>query len=169
MIRSQQGVPSTDAIQTGFCGVETQGPRVLQEMPGHLSYYDIFVRFSQDEISEWAILDVVNEYLFKAMMFSDDILGRFLHQIIYLRCTMELNQHLLVAEALVASCMHDDWPHTFPIPHWNLAQSRTKSTFKSILEIINDLYCDPVIKNDVQTLDLLNKISNGLLAQMRGA
>jgi hypothetical protein len=163
----------------------------FQQCLGNLSYYESFVRFFQDEIAERGIPDVVNGTLFQRDDVSDDILGRmhsgktvaspplnakslilssrpgFLHPMIHLGCALEFNQPLLVAEALAAGCVHDDWPRLFLFPVEEYVQGTPETPARSMLEILDQLHHDPAIKNAVQMSDPLNKISDGLLAKAR--
>ncbi|KKK21810.1 hypothetical protein P175DRAFT_0544167 [Aspergillus ochraceoroseus IBT 24754] len=142
----------------------------FQQCLGDLSYYDSYVRFFQDEIAQRGIPDVVNEYLFQGDEISDDILGRmhsgFLHPMIHLGCALEFNQPLLVAEALAAGCVHDDWPHSFLFPVEKHMRAAPETPVKSMLDIMDELYQDATIRNAVQMSDPLNKISDGLLAKV---
>ncbi|KAL2819630.1 hypothetical protein BDW59DRAFT_151302 [Aspergillus cavernicola] len=165
--------------------VELQDRAFFKQCIGDLSYYDSFVRFFQDEIAQRGIPDVVNEYLFQGDDISDDILGRmhsgetlviirekdtdsvgFLHPMIHLGCALEFDQPLLVAEALAAGCVHDDWPNSFLFPVEAHQKANQELPSKSMLEIMEDLHRDPVIKNAVQMSDPINKISDGLLAKV---
>ncbi|KAL4898964.1 hypothetical protein BDW74DRAFT_184241 [Aspergillus multicolor] len=143
----------------------------FQKCIGDLSYYDSFLRFFQDEIAQRGVPDVVNEYLFANDAIANDILGRmhsgFLHPMIHLGCALEFNQPLLVAEALAAGCVHDDWPNSFLFPTEELQSVHPETPTKSMLEIVNALHNDPAISNAVQLTDPINKISDGLLAKVR--
>ncbi|RMJ28751.1 hypothetical protein PHISP_00396 [Aspergillus sp. HF37] len=151
--------------------VQLRDRAFFKQCLGNLSYYESFVRFFQDEIAERGIPDVVNETLFQRHDVSDDILGRmhsgFLHPMIHLGCALEFNQPLLVAEALAAGCVHDDWPRLFLFPVEKHVQDNPETPPKSMLEIMDEMHQDPAIKDAVQMSDPLNKISDGLLAKAR--
>ncbi|KAL2867493.1 questin oxidase family protein [Aspergillus lucknowensis] len=151
--------------------VQLKDRAFLKQCIGDLSYYDSFVRFFQDEIAQRGVPDVVNEYLFKGDDISNDILGRmhsgFLHPMIHLGCALEFNQPLLVAEALAAGAVHDDWPNSFLFPVEAYQQDYPDTPVKTMLEVMDDVHADPVISNAVQLTDPINKISDGLLAKVR--
>ncbi|KAL4865123.1 hypothetical protein BDV12DRAFT_188379 [Aspergillus spectabilis] len=151
--------------------VQLKDRAFFKQCIGDLSYYDSFLRFFQDEIAQRGVPDVVNEYLLKGDDISNDILGRmhsgFLHPMIHLGCALEFNQPLLVAEALAAGCVHDDWPNSFLFPTEAHQKASSEAPTKLMLEIMEDLHNDSVISNAVQLSDPLNKISDGLLAKVR--
>ncbi|KAL4917425.1 hypothetical protein BDW62DRAFT_201857 [Aspergillus aurantiobrunneus] len=150
--------------------VQLRDRTFFKQCIGDLSYYDSFLRFFQDEIAQRGVPDVVNEYLFSGDEVSNDILGRmhsgFLHPMIHLGCGLEFNQPLLVAEALAAGCVHDDWPNSFLFPTEERQKMHPETPSKPMLEVMADLHSDPVIRNAVQLTDPLNKISDGLLAKV---
>ncbi|KAL3430658.1 hypothetical protein BDV09DRAFT_189045 [Aspergillus tetrazonus] len=151
--------------------VQLKNRTFFKQCIGDLSYYDSFLRYFQDEIAQRGVPDVVNEYLFANDEISNDILGRmhsgFLHPMIHLGCALEFNQPLLVAEALAAGCVHDDWPNSFLFPIEEMQNAHSKTPCKSMLDIMDELHSDPVIRNAVQLTDPINKISDGLLAKVR--
>ncbi|OJI99511.1 hypothetical protein ASPVEDRAFT_126175 [Aspergillus versicolor CBS 583.65] len=151
--------------------VQMKDREFFKKCIGDLSYYDSFLRFFQDEIAQRGVPGVVNEYLFGNTEHSNDLLGRmhsegFLHPMIHLGCGLEFNQPLLVAEALAAGCVHDDWPSSFLFPTEKYQETHPGIESKSMLEVMDDLHNDPVISNAVQLTDPLNKISDGLLAKV---
>lgn len=85
---------------------------------------------------------------------------------IHFGCALEFNKALLVAEALAAACVHDDWPPSFLFPVEKHMQANPEIPSKPMLEIMDELYRDPIIKSAVQMSDPLNKISDGLLAKV---
>ncbi|KAL6237510.1 hypothetical protein BDW75DRAFT_238297 [Aspergillus navahoensis] len=150
--------------------VQLKDRTFFKQCIGDLSYYDSFLRYFQDEIAQRGVPDVVNEYLFANNEISNDILGRmhsgFLHPMIHLGCALEFNQPLLVAEALAAGCVHDDWPNSFLFPTEEMQATNSEIPSKSMLDIMDELHSDPVISNAVQLTDPINKISDGLLAKV---
>ncbi|KAL2131433.1 hypothetical protein VTI74DRAFT_5123 [Chaetomium olivicolor] len=137
---------------------------------GNLDYYEAYVRFFQDEIAERGVPDVVNEYIFKGDELADDIFARmhagFLHPMIHLGFGLEFNQPCLIAEALAAGCVHDDFTRKFIFPVEDYLRSHPKTPSKTLLEVVHDLHADPVIANAVTPQDGLNKIDDGLLKKV---
>ncbi|KAK4669952.1 uncharacterized protein QC763_207450 [Podospora pseudopauciseta] len=150
--------------------VKLKEPAFFKQCIGNLDYYQDYVRFFQDEIAVRGVPAVVNEYLFKGDELSDDIFARmhsgFLHPMIHLGCGLEFSQPCLVAEALAAGCVHDEWPEWFIFPVEEYLKSNPDVPSKSLLEIVTSLQSDPVIANAVTPDDPLNKISDGLLKKV---
>ncbi|KAL2850275.1 hypothetical protein BJY01DRAFT_261727 [Aspergillus pseudoustus] len=149
---------------------QMKGRAFFKQCIGDLSYYDSFIRFFQDEIAERGIPDVVNEYMFKGDDIAEDILGRmhsgFVHPMIHLGCGLEFNQPLVVAEALAAGAVHDPWPHSFLFPVEKLIQEHPEIPSKTMLQVMEEVHSDPVIRTAVKLTDPINKISDGLLARV---
>ncbi|KAL4945005.1 hypothetical protein BDV06DRAFT_219813 [Aspergillus oleicola] len=149
--------------------VRMKDPVFFKRCIGDLSYYDSFLKFFQDDIAQRGVADVVNDFLFGNTDISNDILGRmhsgFLHPMIHLGCGLEFHQPLLVAEALAAGCVHDDWPNSFLFPTEELQKDNPNAPSKSMLQIMDELHSDPIIRDAVELSDPINKISDGLLAK----
>ena len=63
-----------------------------------------------------------------------------------------------MAEALAASCVHDEWPRKFIFPVEEYLKSHPDTPSKPFLDIVQDLRRDPAITNAVTPDDALNKI-----------
>ena len=88
------------------------------------------------------------------------------HPIIHLGYAIEFQQPSLVAEALAAACVHDNWPKDFLLPTEDFVQSDTPS--KSLLEILDNIRLDPEINSAVKDTDPFNKVRDGLLKRVTG-
>lgn len=91
-----------------------------------------------------------------------------MHPIIHLGCALEFNQPSLVAEALAAACVHDNWPKDFLLPTEEYVRSGQGVSSKSLLQVIEGLRQDPVINSAVRDSDPFNKIRDGLLKRVGG-
>lgn len=83
---------------------------------------------------------------------------------IHLGCGLEFNQPCLVAEALAAGCVHDDWPGAFLLPTEAYLRTNSPPTPQPLLSVIDALHADPFISSAVTPSDPLNKIL-GLLTK----
>ncbi len=77
---------------------------------------------------------------------------------IHLGYGLEFNQPCLVAEALAAGCVHDDWPRKIIFPVEAHLKSHPNTPSKPILDVVLDLHNDRVVSTAVGPDDLLNKI-----------
>jgi hypothetical protein len=84
---------------------------------------------------------------------------------IHLGCGLEFNQPCLVAEALAAGCVHDEWPRDFIFPAEDYIKANPDTPSKPLLEIVEAMHRDPKIANAVTPEDPLNKIL-GLLSKV---
>ena len=91
-----------------------------------------------------------------------------MHPIIHLGCALEYNQPSLIAEALAAACVHDNWPKNFLLPTEERVRSDPKIPSRSLLQVIDSLRQDPVINSAVKDSDPFNKIRDGLLKRVGG-
>ncbi|KAI7974931.1 hypothetical protein EIK77_001684 [Talaromyces pinophilus] len=118
---------------------------------GSDDYYSDFMRFFEDEIDRKGVPAVLREYLFKGDERANDIFYR-----------------ILVAEALAAACVHENWPKTVLRSAEISLKSNNNIPSKTLLEIIDDLRNDPEISTAVKSTDPFNKIKEGLLARVTG-
>lgn len=88
---------------------------------------------------------------------------------IHLGYALEFNSPGLVAEALAAACVHDDWPKDFLLPTETYVQSNADVPSKPLLQIFDSLRNDPHIFSAVEDTDPFNKIRDGLLKRVTGA
>ena len=88
------------------------------------------------------------------------------HQIIHLGYALEFKQPSLVAEALAAACVHDNWPKDFLLPTEEYVRSNTEVPSKSLLSILDSLHHDPEITSAVKDSDPFNKVRDGLLKRV---
>lgn len=86
---------------------------------------------------------------------------------IHLGCALEFQQPCLVAESLAAACVHDEWPQQYLLPTQEATRRNPATKPVTLLEVINGLHNDPVIRSAVRLTDPLNKISDGLLSRVR--
>ena len=91
-----------------------------------------------------------------------------MHPIIHLGCALEFQQPSLVAEALAAACVHDNWPKEFLLPTEEYIRSNTGVPSRSLLQIMDSLRHDPEIASAVKDSDPFNKIRDGLLKRVTG-
>jgi oxidoreductase AflY len=87
---------------------------------------------------------------------------------IHLGCAIEFQQPSLVAEALAAACVHENWPKTFLVPSEEYVRSTTREEVQSssLLHILDSLRHDPAIASGVKDTDPFNKIPNGFLKRV---
>lgn len=85
---------------------------------------------------------------------------------IHLGCALEFQQPSLVAEALAAACVHDNWPKTFLLPTEEYVRSNTGVPSRPLLQIIHSLRQDPKIASGVKDSDPFNKIPDGFLKRV---
>ncbi|CAI7591636.1 unnamed protein product [Penicillium glandicola] len=147
-------------------------PEDFKKCLGSDDYYSDFVRFFEEEINSKGVPAVVREYLLKGDARADDIFCRMytdlVHPIIHLGSALEFNQPSLVAEALAAACVHDNWPKDFLLPAERYVQSNKEAHSKPLLEILHDLRKSPEISTAVKSTDPFNKIRDGLLSRVTG-
>lgn len=91
-----------------------------------------------------------------------------MHPIIHLGYALEYNQPSLVAEALAAACVHDDWPKDFILPTEDYLRSNSDVPSKPLLQVLNDLRQDPEISSAVRDTDPFNKIRDGFHKRVTG-
>lgn len=91
-----------------------------------------------------------------------------MHPIIHLGCAIEFNQPSLVAEALAAACVHDDWPKKFLLPAEEYVRSKAEVPSRPLLETLESLRQDTEISTAVKPTDQFNKIRDGLLKRVTG-
>ncbi|KAL3458171.1 hypothetical protein BJX64DRAFT_228063 [Aspergillus heterothallicus] len=165
------GYQAFTVYRPACAAVQLKDRAFFKQCVGDSSYYGTFVRFFQDEIASRGIAGVVNEYLLAGDELANDILARmhsgFLHPMIHLGCALEFKQPLLAAEALAAGAVHDPWPSSFLSPVEARIQEDPEIPTKSMLEVLDELHNDPVIRNGVKATDPINKISDGLLLRVR--
>lgn len=88
------------------------------------------------------------------------------HPIIHLGYALEFQQPSLVAEALAAACVHDNWPKEFLLPTEKYVRSNTGVPSRPLLQMIDSLHHDPAIASAVKDSDPFNKIRDGLLKRV---
>ena len=88
------------------------------------------------------------------------------HPIIHLGYAIEFQQPSLVAEALAAACVHENWPKDFLLPTEDFVRSDTPS--KPMLQILDNIRHDPEISSAVKDTDPFNKVRDGLLKRVTG-
>jgi oxidoreductase AflY len=88
------------------------------------------------------------------------------HPMIHLGCGLEFNQPNLVAEALAAACVHNNWPKTLLIPTEDYVRSDREVQSKSLLQVLQSLRDDTKITSAVKASDPFNKIPDGLLTRI---
>jgi len=91
------------------------------------------------------------------------------HPIIHLGYALEFHSRSLVAEALAAACVHDNWPKDFLLPTEEYVRSNADVPSSSLLQIFDSLRHDPHISSAVKDTDPFNKIRDGLLKRVTGA
>ena len=91
-----------------------------------------------------------------------------LHPIIHLGCALEFNQPSLVAEALAAACVHENWPKIFLQPAEEFRKSNNDIKTKTPVEILDVLHNDPDVSTAVKHTDPFNKIRLGLFSRVTG-
>ncbi|KAJ5698626.1 hypothetical protein N7462_000631 [Penicillium macrosclerotiorum] len=151
---------------------DLKDPEVFAKCLGSDDYYSDFMRFFEGEIDAKGVPAVMREYLLNGDSRAEDIFCRMytdlVHPIIHLGCALEFNQPSLIAEALAAACVHDNWPKKFLLPAEEYNKSNKDVSPKRLLEILDDLRNDPEISTAVKPTDPFNKIRDGLLARVTG-
>lgn len=87
---------------------------------------------------------------------------------IHFGCAIEYEQPSLIAEALAAACVHDNWPKQFLLTAEQHALSHPELGAQSLLEVVNVMREDPVISHGVKHTDPFNKIADGLMKRVGG-
>ena len=87
------------------------------------------------------------------------------HRIVHLGHALEFQQPGLVAEALAAACVYDNWPKEFLLPTEEHIRSNKGMPSRSpaVLHVIDSLHHNPEIASAGKDSDPFNKIRDGLL------
>ncbi|KAK8055195.1 hypothetical protein PG993_000422 [Apiospora rasikravindrae] len=147
-------------------------PDVFARCLGQDSHYPRFLVFFTREIAEKGIPSVVNEYVLKGDERANSIYCRLyadlVHPMIHLGCGLEFNQPSIVAEALAAACVHDDWPRKFLLPTEDFVRQSSPQPPPSapLLDVLEAMRRDPVISQGVQDGDPFNKIPDAFLQRV---
>ncbi|KAG6995600.1 cytochrome P450 monooxygenase [Physcia stellaris] len=157
--------------ETPICkDLDLKDPVIFDRCLGKDEYYADFMRFFENEVGERGVPDVIKEYVLKGDARANDIFCRMytdlVHPIIHLGYAIEFKQPSLVAEALAAACVHDDWPKDFLLPTEGFVQPDTPS--KSLLQIFDIIRHDPDFTSAVKDTDPFNKVRDGLLKRVTG-
>ena len=88
------------------------------------------------------------------------------HPMIHLGCAIEFHQPSLVAEALAAACVHENWPKHFLMPTEEYVRSNKGLPSKPLFQILDSLRDDPEISSGVKDTDPFNKIPDGFLKRV---
>ncbi|MCJ1436258.1 hypothetical protein MMC27_005636 [Xylographa pallens] len=169
--------------------LDLKDPVLFDKCLGNNDCYADFLRFFEDEVARKGVPDTVREYILKGYYRANDIFcrmytgeliqhkqcqGRFLtaittdlvHPIIHLGCAIEFQQPSLVAEALAAACVHDNWPKEFLLPTEEYVRSNTEVPSRTLLQIIDSLRSDPEMTSAVKDSDPFNEIPDGFLKRV---
>ncbi|KAI0199064.1 hypothetical protein F4808DRAFT_471969 [Astrocystis sublimbata] len=144
---------------------------VFDDCLGRDDHYVDFLKYFKEEIAERDVPSVVREYVLKGDERANDIFCRMytdlVHPMIHLGCALEFDQPDLVAEALAAACIHDNWPKAFLLPAEEYARSNMEGLpSKSLLQLLESLRADPEIASAVKSSDPFNKIPDGFLKRV---
>jgi oxidoreductase AflY len=165
----QTPIETEEAKATG--GRDLRDPVIFKECLGNNSCYADFLRFFEHQIAEKGMPIVLQEYLLNGSEQANDILCRLysdlVHPVIHLGCGLEFQQTNIVAEALAGACVHETWPAKFLLPTEDYVRSHPEGlSRRPLLEILNSMRNDPVIRNGVKHTDPFNKAADGLLMRV---
>ncbi|KAF2736550.1 hypothetical protein EJ04DRAFT_562408 [Polyplosphaeria fusca] len=132
--------------------LEMKDEDFFKECLGKTKYYSNYLQFFQEEIQQKGVGAVVNE------MFSG-----FEHPILQLGFALEFNQPCLVAEALAAACIHDDWPLSIVLPIEGYIASQPNLPSNTYTSVLDALRSDPTIKTSVHPSDPQNRVTDALM------
>ncbi|KAF2256105.1 hypothetical protein BU26DRAFT_573978 [Trematosphaeria pertusa] len=164
-----------DAATAASGYLDLKDPAVFDQCLGKDECYADFLKFFEEEVEEKGMQDVVREYVLRGDARADDIFCRMytdlVHPMIHLGCGLEFHQPSLVAEALAAACVHDNYPATFLLPTeaYVRANPGTADASPPLLQTLQALHNDPAIAGAVQPSDPFNKIPDGLLTRITPA
>ena len=96
----------------------------------------------------------------------NSMLVDLVHPMIHLGCAIEFHQPSLVAEALAAACVHENWPKQFLMPTEEHVRCKKGIPSRSLWQIIESLRNDPEIASGVKDTDPFNKIPDGFLKRV---
>ncbi|RMZ77744.1 hypothetical protein DV737_g4191, partial [Chaetothyriales sp. CBS 132003] len=157
-------------LPTNSSNLGLKDPDVFEECLGIAECYPDFLKFFEDEITVKGLQEVIKEYLLKGDERADDILGRMfsdlVHPIIHLGCGIEFGQPSLVAEALAAACVHENWPKTFLLPTETFVRSNKAGSSLPMLQVLESLRKNPDIVTGTKETDPFNKIPDGFLKRV---
>ncbi|KAL4898268.1 hypothetical protein BDV59DRAFT_197200 [Aspergillus ambiguus] len=132
--------------------LDLKDPEVFDKCLGSDDYYVDFMRFFEAEIEANGVPAVIH----------------LVHPIIHLGCALEFNQPSLIAEALAAACVHDNWPKKFLLPAEKYLKTNKNVPSRYLLDVLESLRSDSEISTAVKPTDPFNKIKDGLLAKITG-
>ena len=145
-------------------------PEAFEKCLGIEKYYVDFLKFFEEEIADKGMEKVVKEYLLQGDDRANDILGRMftdlVHPIIHLGCGIEFQQPSLVAEALAASCVHENWPKAFLLPTEDYLRKEKNVPSRSMLQVLEGLRENRDIATGTKETDPFNKIPDGFLKRV---
>ncbi|KAI0437218.1 hypothetical protein F4803DRAFT_566241 [Xylaria telfairii] len=146
-------------------------PVTFSKCLGNNDCYFDFLKFFENEVSEKGVPAVIREYLLAGDDRANDILYRIfsdlLHPMIHLGCALEFDQPSLVAESLAASCVHETWTSIFLRPTEEYLKAAPEGVpSRPLLEVLEGMRNDPVVKSGVKATDPFNKIAGGLLQRV---
>ncbi|KAK3072515.1 hypothetical protein LTR53_006651 [Teratosphaeriaceae sp. CCFEE 6253] len=155
--------PPDRSVLTEFHDVERFAGYVGKEQ-----YYNDFLVFFQDEMTETTMPDVINKYILSGDKRADDLLcrlfGGFLHPIIHLGFGLEFGQPAIVAEALAQAAVHTPYMSKFFLPTEKAAEASSGEPSKSIVELLDEIHADREIREAPRWSDG-NKIRDGIMAR----
>ena len=96
------------------------------------------------------------------------LLTDLVHPMIHLGCALEWQQPSLVAEALAAACVHENWPKEFLLPTEEFLRNNPETKSFPLLHVTETMHYDPDIAQAVKDDDPFNKIADGLMKRVNG-
>ena len=147
--------------------LDLHNPAIFDECLGKQESYADFLTYFEQEVTEKGVPAVIKEYVLQGDDRADDIFCRMytdlVHPMIHLGYGIEFQQPSLVAEALAAACVHENWPKDFLLPTEEYVRSNPGAPSGPLLDMLHSLGQDPEITSAVKDSDPFNKIRDGFL------